>query len=45
MSSVLYYSKHCKHCRELITQLSRTKTKNEMHFVCIDKRENDTYNL
>jgi len=39
MSSVLYYSKHCKHCRELITQLSRTKTKNEMHFVCIDKRE------
>jgi hypothetical protein len=39
MSSVLYYSKHCQYCQELITKLSRTKTKNEIHFVCIDNRE------
>lgn len=39
MSSVLYYSEHCKYCQELITKLSRTKTKNDIHFVCIDNRE------
>ena len=36
MSSVLYYSK------ELITRIAKTKTKNEMHFVCIDNREKHT---
>lgn len=39
MSSVLYYSKFCNHCKELIIKISKTKTKNEMHFVCIDNRE------
>ena len=39
MSSVLYYSKFCKHCKELITKIARTKTKDDIHFVCIDKRE------
>ena len=39
MSSVLYYSKFCKYCKELITKISRTKTKDDMHFVCIDTRE------
>ena len=39
MSSVLYYSKFCKYCKELITKISRTKTKDGMHFVCIDTRE------
>jgi len=39
MSSVLYYSKFCQHCKELITKIARTKTKDDIHFVCIDKRE------
>jgi len=39
MSSVLYYSKFCEHCKELITKIARTKTKDDIHFVCIDKRE------
>ena len=39
MSSVLYYSKFCNHCKELITRIAKTKTKNELHFVCIDNRE------
>ena len=38
MSSVLYYSKFCKHCKELITKISRSKTKDDIHFVCIDSR-------
>ncbi len=39
MSSILYYSKHCRHCRDLLVSLSKTKTKKDIHFVCIDVRE------
>jgi len=39
MSSVLYYSKFCEHCKELISKVARSKTKDGIHFVCIDKRE------
>ncbi len=39
MSSILYYSKHCSHCRDLLVSLSRTTTKKDVHFVCIDVRE------
>ena len=42
MSSVLYYSKFCNHCKELITRIAKTKTKNEIHFICIDSREKHT---
>jgi len=38
MSCVLYYSNHCKHCKELITILSQSKLKEEVHFICIDTR-------
>ena len=39
MSSVLYYSKFCNHCKELITRIAKTKTKDDLHFICIDNRE------
>lgn len=39
MSSVLYYSNYCQHCKDLLTKISRTKTRDDIHFVCIDKRE------
>ena len=39
MSSVLYYSNYCNHCKQLLLKLSRTKTRDDIHFVCIDKRE------
>lgn len=39
MSLALYYSKYCKHCKELLLQLSRTQIKKDIHFICIDQRE------
>lgn len=38
MSCVLYYSNYCPHSKELITLLSKSQLKEEVHFLCIDKR-------
>lgn len=38
MSSVLYYSNYCNFCKELLSLLSRSKQKDEIHFICIDRR-------
>ena len=38
MSIVLYYSNYCEHCKELLMKVSRTKTSNDIHFICIDNR-------
>ena len=37
--SILYYSKQCVFCNDLILLLSKSKQKNDIHFICIDKRE------
>ena len=42
MSSILYYSKNCNHCNELLTNLSKTQNREDIHFVCIDKREKNS---
>jgi hypothetical protein len=39
MSSILYYSNFCPHSKELIGKLAKTKTKEELHYACIDNRE------
>ena len=39
MSAVLYYSNYCNHRKQLLLKLSRTKTRDDLHFLCIDKRE------
>ncbi len=39
MSSILYYSNYCDKCKSLLQKLSRMKIKDEMHFVCLDKRK------
>jgi len=39
MSTILYYSNYCEHSRKLIGELSQTKTKEDVHFACIDNRE------
>ena len=38
MSCVLYYSNYCPHSKELLALLSRSQLKEEVHFICIDRR-------
>lgn len=38
MKYILYYSNYCNHSKNLLIELSKTKIKDEMHFICIDKR-------
>ena len=38
MSTILYYSKFCDHCKNLLVELSKNKLKDNLHYVCIDKR-------
>ena len=39
MSSILYYSNYCQHSQKMISQLSKSKLKKDIHFACIDNRE------
>jgi len=47
MSTILYYSNYCKNCQNLLQALAQTSVKDDMHFICIDKRvkkaNNSTY--
>lgn len=38
MSSVLYYSNYCEHCKELLQKVSKSKLKEKTHFINIDNR-------
>ena len=38
MSTILYYSNYCESCKKLLGMISRSPIKDEMHFICIDKR-------
>ena len=38
MSSILYYSNACTNSERLLQKISTTKAKDDMHFVCVDKR-------
>ena len=38
MSTILYYSNHCNNCKSLIGMLAKTKLKDDINFLCIDKR-------
>ena len=40
MNSILYYSNFCSHSKELLYNLSKLKDRDNIHFICIDKREN-----
>ena len=46
MSCVLYYSNYCGYSKNILTKLSRSNIKSDIHFLCIDKRvinDNKTY--
>lgn len=38
MTTILYYSNYCDHCKNLLKLLSQSRIKEEVHFICIDKR-------
>lgn len=38
MSSILYYSNYCDNCRKVISSVSQSTVKDDMHFICIDNR-------
>lgn len=46
MSCILYYSNFCENCKKLLLILSKSGIKNNIHYICIDKRiqkNNSTY--
>ena len=44
MSSILYYSKYCEVSKKYLQLLSKSNIKNDVHFICIDKRIKDSNN-
>ena len=38
MSYILYYSNFCENCKKLLLLLSKSSIKNDIHYICIDKR-------
>ena len=36
--NILYYSNYCDNCKRLLQILSKSQIKEELHFICIDKR-------
>ena len=46
MSNIIYYSNYCSNCKSLLLELSKSNIMNNIHFICIDKRNkigNKTY--
>ena len=38
MTSILYYSNYCANCKTILQTISKSSIKNDMHFICLDKR-------
>ena len=38
MSSILYYSNFCQNSKNILLLLTKSNLKNDIHFICIDKR-------
>ena len=38
MSTILYYSNFCENSKNLLSHISKSTVKNQMHFICIDNR-------
>lgn len=38
MSCIFYYSNYCPNCRSYIQTLSHSTVKDDIHFICLDKR-------
>jgi hypothetical protein len=44
MSCIVYYSNYCEPSKKLLQTLAKTRLKEEIHFICIDKRFKDAQN-
>lgn len=42
MNSILYYSKYCDHSKKLLGYLTSNNMQSSLHFICIDKRTQDS---
>jgi hypothetical protein len=42
MSNILYYSNYCNNCKKLLEILQKTKTRESIHFLCIDQRQQNS---
>ena len=38
MSSVFYYSNYCESCKKILSLVSKSQVKEDIHFICLDKR-------
>ena len=38
MSSILYYSNYCENSKRLLQKIGHSSIKDDMHFICLDKR-------
>ena len=45
MSSILYYSNYCEKSKNLLNYLSKSSVKNNLHYVCIDRRIQKNNNI
>ncbi len=39
MTSIFYYSNYCDRSKAILSKIANTKARDEIHFICIDKRE------
>lgn len=39
MSTILYYSNYCENCKKLLGIIGKSPIKDDMHFLCVDNRE------
>ena len=39
MSAILYYSNFCEKCKTLLQRIARSSKRDDLHYVCIDKRQ------
>lgn len=38
MNSVFFYSNYCKHCENILSVIIKHPLRNDLHYICIDKR-------
>ncbi len=38
MSCILYYSNYCDKCKNILRTVGNSQLKDDIHFICIDKR-------